>query len=68
MSSPEETYQTFKMQDFERSGDSLLAEVNYLEGMFDLETRNQKDVPIVITLREKPAHFMQRRQADKHQP
>lgn len=67
MSDLEDVYQTLRMQDFERSGDPRLVEVDYLQGMFDLEILNRKDEPIVITLREKPAHFTQRQEGGNAQ-
>lgn len=53
-----DNYEYFKLQDLnDWPSRILLVEANYLREMFDLERVNEKDKPIVITLREKQEHF-----------
>lgn len=53
-------YQTFEIHDLEQVTARLLAQVDYLQEMFDLTVDNERGKPIVITLREKSDHFNKR--------
>lgn len=51
------TYRTYTLQDYERVPKLILAQIDYLIEMFDLEVQNEKGKPIVITLRDKQSRL-----------